>query len=269
MVTGDVARTHSLKVKRTTVQDTALAHFSPVSKELSDARRRLGEIDILFATDCISEGQNLQDCDCLVNYDIHWNPVRIIQRLRRIDRLGSTNTTIQLVNFWPDIELDEYIQLEGRVKGRMALLDASATGEENVLEGKRNDEMNDLKYRRQQLQALQEEVLNLEDMSGGISITGLRIRRFPRGAEALRPESSGLAGELTMWALRRHAHSAGACRRRGTRHRLLPEAERRESRPQGHESDVSLLCYIRHRERQRDVSAHAAQGGARHHEGNL
>lgn len=177
MVTGDVARTHSLKVKRTTF-DTALAHFSPVSKELSDARRRLGEIDILFATDCISEGQNLQDCDCLVNYDIHWNPVRIIQRFGRIDRLGSTNTTIQLVNFWPDIELDEYIQLEGRVKGRMALLDASATGEENVLEGKRNDEMNDLKYRRQQLQALQEEVLNLEDMSGGISITDFAFDDF-------------------------------------------------------------------------------------------
>lgn len=177
MVTGDIAKTHSLKIKRATF-DTVLAHFSPVSKELSDTRRQLGEVDILFATDCISEGQNLQDCDCLVNYDIHWNPVRIIQRFGRIDRLGSANTTIQLVNFWPDIELDEYIQLEGRVKGRMALLDASATGEENVLEGKRNDEMNDLKYRRQQLQALQEEVLNLEDMSGGISITDFAFDDF-------------------------------------------------------------------------------------------
>lgn len=177
MVTGDVARTHSLNIKRSTF-DTVLAYFSPVSKELSDTRRQYGEIDILFATDCISEGQNLQDCDCLVNYDIHWNPVRIIQRFGRIDRLGSTNTTIQLVNFWPDLELDEYIQLEGRVKGRMALLDASATGEENVLEGKRNDEMNDLKYRRQQLQALQEEVLDLEDMSGGISITDFAFDDF-------------------------------------------------------------------------------------------
>lgn len=177
MVTGDVAKTHSLKLKRATF-DTALAHFSPVSKELSEKGRKEGEIDILFATDCISEGQNLQDCDCLVNYDIHWNPVRIIQRFGRIDRLGSTNETIQLINFWPDLELDEYIQLEGRVKGRMALLDASATGEENVLEGKSNSEMNDLKYRRQQLMALQDEVLNLEDMSNGISITDFAFDDF-------------------------------------------------------------------------------------------
>lgn len=177
MVTGDVAKTHSLKLKRATF-DTVLAHFSPVSKELSERGRREGEIDILFATDCISEGQNLQDCDCLVNYDIHWNPVRIIQRFGRIDRLGSTNETIQLINFWPDLELDEYIQLEGRVKGRMALLDASATGEENVLEGKSNSEMNDLKYRRQQLMTLQDEVLNLEDMSNGISITDFAFDDF-------------------------------------------------------------------------------------------
>ncbi len=177
MVTGDVAKTHSLKLKRATF-DTVLAHFSPVSKELSERGRREGEIDILFATDCISEGQNLQDCDCLVNYDIHWNPVRIIQRFGRIDRLGSTNETIQLINFWPDLELDEYIQLEGRVKGRMALLDASATGEENVLEGKSNTEMNDLKYRRQQLMTLQDEVLNLEDMSNGISITDFAFDDF-------------------------------------------------------------------------------------------
>ena len=177
MVTGDVAKTHSLKLKRATF-DTALAHFSPVSKELSEKGRKEGEIDILFATDCISEGQNLQDCDCLVNYDIHWNPVRIIQRFGRIDRLGSTNETIQLINFWPDLELDEYIQLEGRVKGRMALLDASATGEENVLEGKSNSEMNDLKYRRQQLMTLQDEVLNLEDMSNGISITDFAFDDF-------------------------------------------------------------------------------------------
>ena len=177
MVTGDVAKTHSLKLKRATF-DTVLAHFSPVSKEFSEKGLKEGEIDILFATDCISEGQNLQDCDCLVNYDIHWNPVRIIQRFGRIDRLGSTNETIQLINFWPDLELDEYIQLEGRVKGRMALLDASATGEENVLEGKSNSEMNDLKYRRQQLMTLQDEVLNLEDMSNGISITDFAFDDF-------------------------------------------------------------------------------------------
>lgn len=177
MVTGATGKTYSLKLKRASFENV-LAHFSPVSKELSERELAKGEIDILFATDCISEGQNLQDCDCLVNYDIHWNPVRIIQRFGRIDRLGSTNKTIQLVDFWPDIELDEYIQLEGRVKGRMALLDASATGEENVLEGKRNDEMNDLKYRRQQLKQLQEEVVNLEDISGGISITDFAFDDF-------------------------------------------------------------------------------------------
>lgn len=176
-VSGDRNRTYSLKLRRTTFEDI-LARFSPVSKELPEEQRAQGEIDIVIATDCISEGQNLQDCDCLVNYDIHWNPVRIIQRFGRIDRLGSHNSQIQLVNFWPDIALDEYIQLEGRVKGRMALLDASATGEENVFESKASDEMNDLMYRRQQLKQLKEEVLDLEDISGGISITDLQFDDF-------------------------------------------------------------------------------------------
>ena len=154
-VAGSSNRTYSLKLPRTTFENI-LARFSPVSKELPEKQREFGEIDVVFATDCISEGQNLQDCDCLVNYDIHWNPVRIIQRFGRIDRLGSTNAQIQLVNFWPDIALDEYIQLEGRVKGRMALLDASATGEENVLEAKGD----------------------LEDISGGISITDFAFDDF-------------------------------------------------------------------------------------------
>lgn len=147
-----------------------LTNFSPRSKERSkiypDAT---DEIDILIATDCISEGQNLQDCDYLINYDIHWNPVRIIQRFGRIDRLGSINNQIQLVNFWPNMELDEYINLEARVSGRMVLLDISATGEENVIE--ENGEMNDLDYRRKQLQQMQNEVIDLEDVHGGISIT--------------------------------------------------------------------------------------------------
>lgn len=177
LVTGDDSKTYSLKLRKTTFSNV-LAHFAPVSKELSERDRAKGEIDIVFATDCISEGQNLQDCDCLVNYDIHWNPVRIIQRFGRIDRLGSTNKCIQLVNFWPDIDLDEYIQLEGRVKGRMVLMDTSATGEENVLEAKANSEMNDLKYRRKQLKQLQEEVLDLEDISGGISITDFAFDDF-------------------------------------------------------------------------------------------
>lgn len=176
-VAGTVNRTYSLKLRRTNFE-SILAHFSPVSKELPEESRALGEIDVVFATDCISEGQNLQDCDCLINYDIHWNPVRIIQRFGRIDRLGSKNKEIQLVDFWPDVDLDEYIQLENRVKGRMVLLDASATGEENVLEAKSSSEMNDLKYRRQQLQQLRTEVLDLEDISGGISITDLAFDDF-------------------------------------------------------------------------------------------
>lgn len=124
-VNGGTNRTYSLKLRHASFENI-LAHFSPVSKELPDSEAVRGEIDVVFATDCISEGQNLQDCDCLVNYDIHWNPVRIIQRFGRIDRLGSRNSQIQLVNFWPDIALDEYIQLEGRVKGRMALMDGYA-----------------------------------------------------------------------------------------------------------------------------------------------
>ena len=190
-VNGGANRTYSLKLRRTTFE-AILAHFSPKSKELSERDRRAGEIDIVFATDCISEGQNLQDCDCLVNYDIHWNPVRIIQRFGRIDRLGSENKEIQLVNFWPDIALDEYIQLEGRVKGRMALMDASATGEENVLESKAAGEMNDLKYRRQQLEQLRTEVLDLEDISGGISITDFAFDDFRVELQRFAKDNPGL-----------------------------------------------------------------------------
>ena len=136
------------------------------------------EIDILIATDCISEGQNLQDCDYLVNYDIHWNPVRIIQRFGRIDRLGSRNSVIQLVNFWPNMELDEYINLEARVSGRMVLLDISATGEENLIETTDAGQMKDLEYRRRQLEQLQNEVVDAEDLGGGISITDMTLNDF-------------------------------------------------------------------------------------------
>lgn len=135
------------------------------------------EIDILIATDCISEGQNLQDCDYLINYDIHWNPVRIIQRFGRIDRLGSKNKDIQLVNFWPSMELDEYINLIGRVKNRMMILDISSTGEENVIVDNSN-EMKDLEYRRKQLEKLQNEVIDLEDVNGTISLTDLTMDDF-------------------------------------------------------------------------------------------
>jgi SNF2 family DNA or RNA helicase len=155
-----------------------LTSFSPRSKERPNEFDSEGEIDILIATDCISEGQNLQDCDFLVNYDIHWNPVRIIQRFGRIDRIGSPNSTIQLVNFWPNMELDEYINLEQRVSGRMVLLDISATGEENLIEQDSGNQMNDLEYRRKQLLKLQDSVIDLEDLSSGISIADLTLTDF-------------------------------------------------------------------------------------------
>ena len=156
-----------------------ITSFSPVSKERNKIDESLTEeIDILIATDCISEGQNLQDCDYLINYDIHWNPVRIIQRFGRIDRLGSPNEIIQLVNFWPNMELDEYINLEARVSGRMVLLDISATGEENIIEFADAGKMNDLEYRRRQLEQLQSEVVDIEDLGGGISITDLTLNDF-------------------------------------------------------------------------------------------
>ena len=156
-----------------------ITSFSPVSKERDKIESSLtAEIDLLIATDCISEGQNLQDCDYLINYDIHWNPVRIIQRFGRVDRLGSKNDKIQLVNFWPNMELDEYINLEARVSGRMVLLDISATGEENVIEFTDSGKMNDLEYRRKQLEKLQNEVVDIDDVEGGISITDLTLNDF-------------------------------------------------------------------------------------------
>ena len=152
--------------------------FSPRSKERPKDFAGDGEIDLLIATDCLSEGQNLQDCDTVVNYDIHWNPVRIIQRFGRIDRLGSRNERIQLVNFWPNMELDEYINLEQRVSGRMVLLDISATGEENIIEYQSGDQMNDLEYRRKQLLKLQDAIIDLEDLSSGVSIADLTLNDF-------------------------------------------------------------------------------------------
>ena len=155
-----------------------LTAFSPRSKERPEELTNEGELDLLIATDCISEGQNLQDCDWLVNYDIHWNPVRIIQRFGRIDRIGSPNEQIQLVNFWPNMELDEYINLEQRVSGKMVLLDISATGEENLIQTDSGDPMNDLEYRRKQLLKLQDAVIDMEDLSSGVSITDLTLTDF-------------------------------------------------------------------------------------------
>ena len=152
-----------------------LTLFSPRSKEkASILPNEPGEIDILIGTDCISEGQNLQDCDTVINYDIHWNPVRIIQRFGRIDRIGSPNASIQLVNYWPDITLDEYINLKERVENRMVIADVTATGDDNPL----NQEANDVAYRKEQLRRLQDEVIEMEDLKTGVSITDLGLNDF-------------------------------------------------------------------------------------------
>ncbi|MCI7093834.1 MAG: SNF2-related protein [Lachnospiraceae bacterium] len=153
-----------------------LACFSPRSKERDLLYpKEHHEIDILIATDCISEGQNLQDCDYCINYDIHWNPVRIIQRFGRIDRIGSRNAVIQLVNFWPDLDLDEYINLKARVETRMRISVMTSTGDDDLINP---DEKGDLEYRKAQLKRLQEEVVDLEDMSSGISIMDLGLNEF-------------------------------------------------------------------------------------------
>ena len=156
--------------------NTVLTCFSPISKgrDLFESMPKC-DIDVLIATDCISEGQNLQDCDYLINYDIHWNPVRIIQRFGRIDRIGSKNACIQLVNFWPNITLDEYINLKATVETRMKIVDMTATGDDNILS---DEEKTDLEYRKAQLKRLQEEVVDIEDMSSGISIMDLGLNEF-------------------------------------------------------------------------------------------
>ena len=157
--------------------NTILTLFSPISKEADKLLpKEKQEIDVLIATDCISEGQNLQDCDYLINYDIHWNPVRIIQRFGRVDRIGSRNEVIQLVNYWPDIELDDYLRLKGRVEARMTGVNITGAGNSNVLLS--DEEQADLDYRKSQLQRLQEEVVDLEDMDTGINIMNLGLNEF-------------------------------------------------------------------------------------------
>mgnify|MGYP004604098387 FL=1 len=175
MITGSVEGRTTAKLQRADM-NTVLTCFSPLSKDKSMLMPDDDTtIDVLIATDCISEGQNLQDCDFLINYDIHWNPVRIIQRFGRIDRIGSRNKVIQLVNFWPDVTLDEYINLKATVETRMKIVDMTATGDDNLLS---DDEKNDLEYRREQLKRLKEEVVDIEDMTGGISIVDLGLNEF-------------------------------------------------------------------------------------------
>lgn len=155
--------------------NNVLTCFSPISKDRAALMPNGPDIDILIATDCISEGQNLQDCDCVINYDIHWNPVRLVQRFGRIDRIGSRNVVIQMINFWPDVQLDAYIDLRARVETRMKALVLSSTGDDNPLSP---EEKGDLEYRREQLQRLRTEVVDLEDMRGGVSITDLGLNEF-------------------------------------------------------------------------------------------
>jgi SNF2 family DNA or RNA helicase len=170
--------TGSRKISNSTIPsdlNPLLCCFSPISKTKELIYPNLKDsIDILIATDCISEGQNLQDCDFLINYDIHWNPVRIIQRFGRIDRIGSKNDTITMVNFWPDVTLDSYINLKQRVESRMLISNLASTGDDNIL----NTEEKDLEYRKIQLQKLKEEVVDLEDLREGVSITDLGLNDF-------------------------------------------------------------------------------------------
>ena len=178
LITGGIDARSTLKLpgRQKMTFNTALTLFSPISKDKDTIHPDLqGEIDILIATDCISEGQNLQDCDYLINYDIHWNPVRIIQRFGRIDRIGSRNSCIQMVNYWPDIQLDEYINLKARVENRMKVSVMTSTGDDNLLS---DEEKGDLEYRRRQLERLQKEVVDLEEMSTGISILDLGLNEF-------------------------------------------------------------------------------------------
>lgn len=175
VITGTIDGRTTIKGFPATMNNV-LTCFSPVSKDrdvlMPNSRN---EIDILIATDCISEGQNLQDCDYLVNYDIHWNPVRIIQRFGRIDRIGSRNKVIQLVNFWPDLTLDDYINLKSRVETRMKITVMTSTGDDDLINP---EEQGDLEYRKAQLKRLQEEVVDIEDMSDGISIMDLGLNEF-------------------------------------------------------------------------------------------
>ena len=175
LITGSTEGKCTLPKLKCTFNDI-LTYFSPLSRDRyaihpNDTR----EIDVLIATDCISEGQNLQDCDYLINYDIHWNPVRIIQRFGRIDRIGSKNDVIQLVNYWPDMELDDYIKLKGRVESRMKATVITSTGDDNLLSA---NEKGDLEYRRNQLKKLQNEVVDIEDMDTGVNIMDLGLNEF-------------------------------------------------------------------------------------------
>ena len=175
MITGSIDGKTTIPNFRATLNNV-LTCFSPIAKDKALLMPNSNDcLDVLIGTDCISEGQNLQDCDYVINYDIHWNPVRIIQRFGRIDRIGSKNAVIQLVNFWPDLTLDDYINLKSRVETRMKISVMTATGDDDLIN---TEEKGDLEYRKAQLKRLQEEVVDIEDMSTGISIMDLGLNEF-------------------------------------------------------------------------------------------
>lgn len=189
--------------------NSILTLFSPISKEADKLMPTQQQyIDVLIATDCISEGQNLQDCDYLINYDIHWNPVRIIQRFGRVDRIGSRNDVIQLVNYWPDIELDDYLRLKGRVEARMTGVNITGAGNSNVLLS--DEEQADLDYRKSQLQRLQEEVIDLEDMDTGINIMDLGLNEFRLDLLAYMKDNPDI--EHTPWGMNAVVPATGKAR---------------------------------------------------------
>ncbi|MEI6287259.1 MAG: DEAD/DEAH box helicase [Bacillota bacterium] len=172
MITGsDSPRTTNKTIKAEF--NRVIQHFSPRSKGAPDMPREQ-QIDVLFATDCISEGQNLQDCDCVINYDIHWNPVVLIQRFGRIDRIGSINEKIAMINFFPHMELNDYLKLEQRIKGKMTAVNVTATGDEDLL----TPENNDMSFRKTQLERLQNEIVELEDFDDNLSLTDMNMNDY-------------------------------------------------------------------------------------------
>ena len=215
MITGSEDGRTTVKLKKANLNNV-LTLFSPISKGRDVLMpNSTQEIDILIATDCISEGQNLQDCDYLVNYDIHWNPVRITQRFGRIDRIGSKNEVIQLVNFWPDMDLDDYLNLKSRVETRMKISVMTSTGDDDLINA---EEKGDLEYRSAQLKKMMNEVVDMEEMNDGISIMDLGLNEYrldlleyvkthkdiekkPKGLHAVVPATDEL-GEGVIFVLR-------------------------------------------------------------------
>lgn len=191
LITGDFKVKNTLNLKRKMDFNLALTLFSPISKSKDILYPDIdAKIDILIGTDCISEGQNLQDCDYLINYDIHWNPVRIIQRFGRIDRIGSKNENIQLVNYWPNINLDEYIKLKDKVEGRMTATVLTSTGDDNPLDKNSN---NDVEYRIAQLKRIQKENVNIEEMTSSVSIMDLGLNEYRHDLILYHKENTNLS----------------------------------------------------------------------------